>query len=258
VLAAWVPVTGSDRGGATCGRIAVERFPSGFGQLEAPSVMRDTAKCDLALEPLDEVAVPELGRDAEICRQLGHGRTRGVLRLVRFKRAEDRSTKQLHRAHLLRRRPIGTDSASNQATLEARPPLDERVASQAALRAYSFVAVEPDGLTGKRIAAARKDVRLSQRALADELGVSLRTLQNYEAGKFVPYRHLDVLSMLLGRHPSWLLYGHEQPDVDQLVARSRHQRDRLKTNLSRLVELRGQLHDIAGRPPSAPREPTGG
>lgn len=111
--------------------------------------------------------------------------------------------------------------------------------------------MEPDGLTGKRIAAARKDVRLSQRALAVELGVSLRTLQNYEAGKFVPYRHLDALSRLLGRHPSWLLFGHEQPDVDQLVARSRHQRDELKANLDRLVELRHRLHESAGQPPTA-------
>ncbi len=119
--------------------------------------------------------------------------------------------------------------------------------------------VEPDGLTGKRIASARKDVHLSQRALAVELGVSLRTLQNYEAGKFVPYRHLDALSRLLGRHPSWLLYGHEQPDVDQLVARSRHQRDELQTNLNRLVELRGRLHENAGQSPTArpdvPRRP---
>ena len=118
------------------------------------------------------------------------------------------------------------------------------------------MAVEPDGLTGKRMAAARKEVHLSQRALAAKLGVSLRTLQNYEAGKFVPYRHLDALSRLLGRHPSGLLSGHEQQDVDQLVTRSRHQRDRLRTNLERLVELRRQLHDNVGPPqttgPDAP------
>lgn len=65
--------------------------------------------------------------------------------------------------------------------------------------------MEPDGLVGERIAAARLDAKLSQRTLAAELHVSVRTLQNYEAGKFVPYRHLDGLSRLLRRNPAWLL-----------------------------------------------------
>ena len=41
--------------------------------------------------------------------------------------------------------------------------------------------MEPDGLTGTRLAAARKEAHLSQRTLAAELGVSVRTIQNYEA-----------------------------------------------------------------------------
>jgi transcriptional regulator with XRE-family HTH domain len=79
--------------------------------------------------------------------------------------------------------------------------------------------VEPDSLTGRRLAAARRDVRLSQRALAGELRVSLRTVQNYEAGKFVPFRHLETLSRLLGRSPGWLLYGGEHEDAGRLLAR---------------------------------------
>jgi len=106
--------------------------------------------------------------------------------------------------------------------------------------------VEPDGLTGKRLASARKEIRVSQRALAAELGVSVRTIQNYEAGRFVPYRHLDTLSRLLRCNPSWLLYGHDQ-DLDELLARSRHERGRLQQNLERLVELRTRLADNAGR-----------
>lgn len=115
-----------------------------------------------------------------------------------------------------------------------------------------FRYVEPDGLTGRRIASRRKDVHLSQRALAAELRVSVRTLQYYEAGKIIPFRHLTKLSALLGRSPAWLLYGHEQADVDDLLARSRQQRDELRTNLARLVSLRDQLADSAGRAEAQP------
>lgn len=62
--------------------------------------------------------------------------------------------------------------------------------------------METDGLTGKRLAAARKNVQLSQRSLAEALGISVRTIQNYEAGRFVPYRHLNALAMLLERSPT--------------------------------------------------------
>jgi len=119
--------------------------------------------------------------------------------------------------------------------------------------------MEPDGLTGKRVAAARREARLSQRTLAAELGVSVRTMQNYEAGRFVPYRHLDELSRLLGKTPSWLLYGHEQPSTDQLLADVRAQRRQLLLNLERLRELGEQLVDNVSRSPaldgSVPHEP---
>lgn len=110
---------------------------------------------------------------------------------------------------------------------------------------YSASKVEPDGLTGKRLAAARNAVHLSQRALAAELGVSLRTVQNYEAGKFVPYRHLDALGKLLGRSPAWFLYGGEERDPEQLRARSRQQRHQLRQNVARLVALRDRLMENA-------------
>jgi transcriptional regulator with XRE-family HTH domain len=113
---------------------------------------------------------------------------------------------------------------------------------------YSAYRVEPDGLTGERLAAARNEVHLSQQALAAELGVSLRTVQNYESGKFVPYRHLDALSRLLGRSSSWLLCGSEEHDPQQLRARSRQQRLQLQQNVERLVELRDRLVENAGGP----------
>lgn len=127
--------------------------------------------------------------------------------------------------------------------------------SHARRAGVQFPTVDPDGLTGKRLASARKEARLSQRALAAELGVTLRTIQNYEAGKSVTYRHLDTLSRRLGCSPSWLLHGQEHHHLDQVLATSRQQRDQLEANLERLVELREQLHDSASQSLTRPDAP---
>src|SRR5215470_4829709 len=42
---------------------------------------------------------------------------------------------------------------------------------------------------GARIAQARKAEGLTQRDFAELLGVTVRSLQHYEAGTIVPYRH---------------------------------------------------------------------
>lgn len=47
--------------------------------MKASSVVRYTAKDHLAPEKLGEVEVAEVGRDAEVCRELGHGRAGRVL-----------------------------------------------------------------------------------------------------------------------------------------------------------------------------------
>jgi transcriptional regulator with XRE-family HTH domain len=101
--------------------------------------------------------------------------------------------------------------------------------------------VEADVLIGRRIAAARNDAKLSQRSLATALGVSVRTVQNYESGRIVPYRHLDTLSRLLRRRTTWLLSGEEEPDLDRLLTELRRQRQALLKNTSRLLELGEEL-----------------
>ncbi len=47
-----------------------ERGPSRLGQLEAAALTGQAAQRDLALDALDEVVVPELGRDADVLGQL--------------------------------------------------------------------------------------------------------------------------------------------------------------------------------------------
>jgi transcriptional regulator with XRE-family HTH domain len=43
---------------------------------------------------------------------------------------------------------------------------------------------------GTRIANARRQAGLTQRELAARLGVTPRSIQNYEAGIAIPYKHL--------------------------------------------------------------------
>jgi DNA-binding XRE family transcriptional regulator len=50
---------------------------------------------------------------------------------------------------------------------------------------------------GRRIAQARAAAQLTQQDLADELGVTRRSVQGYEAGAVAPYRHLERLADVL-------------------------------------------------------------
>lgn len=50
---------------------------------------------------------------------------------------------------------------------------------------------------GRRIAQARAAAQLTQQELADELGVTRRSVQGYEAGAVAPYRHLERLADVL-------------------------------------------------------------
>jgi PAS domain S-box-containing protein len=63
---------------------------------------------------------------------------------------------------------------------------------------------------GARLAQARKEAGLTQKALAGRLGVTRRSIQGYEAGTVVPYKHLGRLGGILDRAPSWFLGG-DQP-----------------------------------------------
>jgi PAS domain S-box-containing protein len=63
--------------------------------------------------------------------------------------------------------------------------------------------------TGARLAQARKQAGLTQKALAERLGVTRRSVQGYEAGTVVPYKHLERLGRILDRAPSWFLGGEQ-------------------------------------------------
>lgn len=63
---------------------------------------------------------------------------------------------------------------------------------------------------GARIAQARKELGLTQEQLAEMASFSRRSLQDYESGLTIPYRHFRELSRLLRRTPEWFLYGDDE------------------------------------------------
>lgn len=85
---------------------------------------------------------------------------------------------------------------------------------------------------GARIAQARREAGLTQEELADLVGVSTRSLQGYESGDVVPYRHLGKLGEVLSRPVAWLLHGEAAEDE--------------ATNAERLERIEAQLAEIRG------------
>lgn len=64
---------------------------------------------------------------------------------------------------------------------------------------------------GQRLALARREADgMTQRELADLIGVTERSVAAYEAGDVIPYRFMRQLESLLNRPASWILYGEEQ------------------------------------------------
>ena len=70
---------------------------------------------------------------------------------------------------------------------------------------------------GARIKQARDERGMTQEDLAAMASFSKRSLQNYEAGVTVPYKHMAEIGRLVNRQQEWLLYG------DEALARSDEQ-----------------------------------
>ena len=92
---------------------------------------------------------------------------------------------------------------------------------------------------GARIAEARRHAGLTQRELAGMLDVTVRTVQNYEAGVAVPYRHLRTIESLGHKRPGWILDGGDNDDLLATIwalhdAMERHH----ELMLSQLEEMR--------------------
>src|ERR671920_317202 len=86
----------------------------------------------------------------------------------------------------------------------------------------------------RRLQHARRTAGMTQRELADHLGLTPRSIQGYEAGAVVPYRHLRTIARLLGRDMTWLLDGRGPRRtggaslMDELDRRDRRLREELR------------------------------
>ena len=107
---------------------------------------------------------------------------------------------------------------------------------------------------GRRIQLARKETGgMTQLQLADLLNVTGRSVQDYERGKTVPWKHFERLEEITGRPLRWFLHGDESPvhvarDLGDVTAR---QHDAI---MSRLDELREAQRVIMSRLEAMDRE----
>lgn len=60
---------------------------------------------------------------------------------------------------------------------------------------------------GARIRLARDEAGLTQEEVAELATFSKRSLQDYEAGNTIPYRHMQEIAGILNRHVPWFLHG---------------------------------------------------
>ena len=74
---------------------------------------------------------------------------------------------------------------------------------------------------GKRIKLARQEAGgMTQRELADLLGVTERSVAAYESGAVVPYRFLRKLEENLAKPAAWILYGEAaDPPAGEIIAK---------------------------------------
>lgn len=113
---------------------------------------------------------------------------------------------------------------------------------------------------GKRIQQARKEAGLTQDQLADLVDVSKRSIQDYESGVTIPYKHLHAIGLVVKRPTDWFLHGEPEAQaaaspeelaridarLETLEADLREMREEQSANRSLLEELARRL-----RPPGA-------
>jgi transcriptional regulator with XRE-family HTH domain len=122
-----------------------------------------------------------------------------------------------------------------------------------------------DKARGQRIAALRKNKRLTQQAMADRLKIGYRTYQTWESGSVMPeWPNLEKLAKFFKVKPEDIIG--EIPDPDRLLGPGNEisiQLDRLEAKLDRalgeLAAIRAQEAGPSrqGAKPSPGRQPSG-
>src|SRR3712207_4654665 len=66
---------------------------------------------------------------------------------------------------------------------------------------------------GERIRQARRELGLTQTALAEQIGVMLGVLDAFETGKSDPARYIEKIAEATNRPASWFLESDGRPDA---------------------------------------------
>lgn len=107
---------------------------------------------------------------------------------------------------------------------------------------------------GARIAQARKESGLTQEQVADVASFSKRSLQDYEAGVTIPYKHLRELAGIFRRKPEWFLHGDPDDVSEDRLAGLESQLDEALDRLQRVEGLLRADRDSGGERPPPQRE----
>ena len=109
---------------------------------------------------------------------------------------------------------------------------------------------------GQRIARARYEAGwMTQKTLAELLCVCKRSVQAYEAGRTIPYRHLHRLAEIFEKPSSWFLDGERAAEEDasqvdhesQIVKRLEDQTRVLKALAVQIRAMRRTLNALSSR-----------
>lgn len=85
------------------------------------------------------------------------------------------------------------------------------------LHTFLLVAQLEAKAIGARLAQARREAGMTQVQVSEVSTVSERSLQDYEAGVTIPYRHFRELAGVYDRPVEWFLHGDRPPDEQVLL-----------------------------------------
>lgn len=95
---------------------------------------------------------------------------------------------------------------------------------------------------------------MTQEALAEALNVSKRSLQDYEAGKTIPWKHFKRLEQIFDRTLDWFIRGEEPPEQTQNLTEVTGQlidaAATIQTAAESLSRSAEKLEALAARPPA--------
>jgi transcriptional regulator with XRE-family HTH domain len=102
---------------------------------------------------------------------------------------------------------------------------------------------------GERIALARRQAgAMTQEQLAELLNVSTRSVQDYEAGATIPWKHFQRLEIIFEKPLGWFLHGDDGgPATEDLQAQILQELAELRALVQKLLE-RGNDSPAGGSP----------